>query len=131
MSELKLAINMRELRNANKYSQQYVSDLIHIARQTYSLYETGKRIPDTETVCNLAELYRISVDSLLYADFSGNQIAEAAPAEHTAILPDNSSIRLTGAEAKMLMDYKAFPSEIQREVREYVRFKKYLIAKDN
>jgi len=131
MSELKLAVNMRELRTANKYSQQYVSDFIHIARQTYSLYERGHRIPDTETVCSLAELYQVSVDALLFADFSGNQIADAAPAEHHAILPDNSAVRLTGADAKMIMDYKSFPVEIQREVREFVRFKKRLLSKDN
>ena len=131
MSELKLAINMRELRTANKYSQQYVSDYIHIARQTYSLYETGKRIPDTEIVCKLAELYQVSVDALLYADFSGNQVADAAPTEHSAILPGNSAIRLTGADAKMVMDYKSFPLDAQREVREFVRFKKHLLSRDN
>ncbi len=131
MPELKLALNMRELRTANKYSQQYVSDQIHIARQTYSLYENGKRIPDTEVVCTLADLYRVSVDSLLYGDFSVNQIAEASASEHHAILPDNSAIRLTGPEAKMLMDYKTFPMEIQREIREYVRFKKHLLSRDN
>lgn len=131
MSELKLAINMRELRTANNFSQQYVSDQIHIARQTYSLYETGKRIPDTETVCRLADLYHVSVDALLYADFTGNQIAESFSPEHTAVLPNNSSIRLTGADAKMIMDYKSFPAEIQREVREFVRFKKHLISRDS
>ena len=131
MSELKLAINMRELRTANNYSQQYVSDQIHIARQTYSLYETGKRVPDTETVCRLADLYHVSVDALLFADFSGNQIADAAPMEHNAILPNNSAIRLTGADAKMIMDYKSFPVEVQKEIREFVRFKKQLISRDS
>lgn len=131
MSELKLATNMRELRNANNYSQQYVSDYIHIARQTYSLYERGHRTPDTETVCNLADLYQVSVDALLYSDFSGNQIADAASTEHSALLPGDSAIRLTGPEAKMLMDYKSFPLEVQREVREFVRFKKRLLSQDN
>lgn len=131
MSELKLAINMRELRTANNYSQQYVSDQIHIARQTYSLYETGKRIPDTETVCSLADLYHVSVDALLFSDCSGNQIADAEPIEHNAILPNNSAIRLTGADAKMIMDYKSFPVEVQKEIREFVRFKKYLISRDS
>ena len=46
MRELKVADNMRELRIANGYSQKFISQLIHIARQTYSLYETGKRFPD-------------------------------------------------------------------------------------
>jgi len=130
MPELKVIKNMRELRTANHYSQQDISDIIHVARQTYSIYENGKRIPDTEAVCKLAELYDVSVDALLYADFSGNQIAESPSFEHSALLPDNSAIRLTGADAKMLMDYKAFPAEVQKEVRDFVRFKKHLVSKD-
>ena len=57
MRELKIADNMRELRIANGYSQKHISELIHIARQTYSLYETEKRIPDLRSVCELSKLY--------------------------------------------------------------------------
>ena len=59
MRELKIADNMRELRIANGYSQKHISELIHIARQTYSLYETEKRIPDLRSVCELSKLYGI------------------------------------------------------------------------
>ena len=38
MSELKLAVNMRILREVYGYSQEDVSSLLHIARQTYSNY---------------------------------------------------------------------------------------------
>ena len=48
----------------------------------------------------------------------------------TAPAPDNSLIRLSGADAKMLMDYKGFPVDAQREVREFVRFKKYLLSRE-
>ena len=60
MRKLKIADNMRELRIANGYSQKYISDVIHIARQTYSLYEAEKRIPDLKSDCELAELYNVS-----------------------------------------------------------------------
>lgn len=131
MSELKLAENLRELRTANEYSQQYVSERIHLARQTYSLYENGKRIPDIKTVCCLAELYHISVDALLFADLSSSRIADAAsdfPEEHMAFLSENSAIRLTGSDARMLMNYKMLPPDIQQEVREFVLFKKKRFA---
>ena len=49
----------------------------------------------------------------------------------TAITQDDSLIRLNGADAKMLMDYKSFPSREQKEVREFVRFKKYLFTREN
>ncbi len=124
MSNLQLVKNMRELRTLNKYSQQYVSDQILIARQTYSIYETGKRLPDLKTVCGLAELYHVSVDALLYVDLAGNQLADSLSDKHSAILPDNSLIRLNGSEARMLTNYKGLPSDVQKECREFVLFKK-------
>lgn len=126
MRELRLTDNMRELRNTNEYSQQFVSDQIHITRQTYSLYETGKRFPDLKTVCDLAELYHVSVDLLLYMDLSMDieQIAETPSGEHLAITGESSAIPLNGADARMLTNYKSLPPEIQEEIREYVLFKK-------
>lgn len=128
MSDLNLVKNMRELRTFNRYSQQYVSDQILIARQTYSLYETGKRLPDLKTVCSLAQLYHVSVDALLYLDLTESQLADATPDRHSAILPDSSLIRLNGADARMLTNYKELPADTQRECREFVLFKKKLFS---
>ena len=126
MRELKVADNMRELRITNEYSQKFVSNYIHIARQTYSLYETGRRLPDLKTVCDLADLYHISIDLLLYTDLSVDveQIADSPAYEHLAITPENSAIPLNGTDARMLTNYKALPPETQQEIREYVLFKK-------
>ena len=126
MRDLKLVDNMRELRTTNGYSQQFVSNHIHIARQTYSLYETGKRLPDLKTVCDLADLYHISVDLLLYTDLSvdSDQIADSTANTHLAITPENSAIPLNGTDARMLTNYKSLPPEVQQEIREYILFKK-------
>ncbi len=131
MPEIKLAVNMHSLRDVYGYSQDYVSSQIHVARQTYSNYERGKKLPDIPTLLYLAELYQISVDQLLFGDFSGIRSTEDVIREHTAITQDDSLIRLNGADAKMLMDYKSFPSREQKEVREFVRFKKYLFTREN
>lgn len=134
MRDLRLMDNMRELRTTNGYSQQFVSDHIHLTRQTYSLYETGKRLPDLKTICILADLYHVSVDLLLYTDLSVdvNQIADAPSGEHLAISGENSVIPLNGADARMLSNYKSFPPELQEEIRDYVLFKKKrLEAKQN
>ena len=126
MRDLKLVDNMRELRIINGYSQQFVSNYIHIARQTYSLYETGRRLPDMKTVCDLADLYHISIDLLLYTDLSVDmeQISDAPASEYMAVTPENNAIPLNGTDARMLTNYKALPPETQQEVREYVLFKK-------
>lgn len=124
MRDLKLADNMHDLRMANGYSQKFVSNHIHIARQTYSLYETGRRLPDMKTVCDLADLYHVSVDALLYIDLSGDQIADAPAEEHLAVTGEGSAISLNGTDARMLTNYKSLPPETQQEVREFVLFKK-------
>lgn len=130
MRELKVADNMRELRIANGYSQRAVSELIHIARQTYSLYETEKRIPDLTSVCSLADLYGVSVDMLLYADLSVRQIADSPTGEHFAIAPKTSAIPINGTDARMLTNYKSLPPGIQKEVRDFVLFKKKLFESE-
>lgn len=126
MRDLKLVDNMRELRIINGYSQQFVSNYIHIARQTYSLYETGRRLPDMKTVCDLADLYHISIDLLLYTDLSVDmeQISDAPASEYMAVTPENNAIPLNGTDARILTNYKSLPPETQQEVREYVLFKK-------
>lgn len=45
MSGSYLAANLRSLREARNYSQKYISEQLHIARQTYTVYESGKRVP--------------------------------------------------------------------------------------
>lgn len=124
MRELRIAVNMRTLRIANEYHQKYISELIHVARQTYSSYENGKGLPDLEAVCYLADFYGVSVDMLLYADLSAKQIADSGSNEHFAVAPETSAIPLNGTEARMLINYKSLPPEVQQEVREFVRFKK-------
>ena len=56
---------LRMLRKQNKYSQQDVADKLQIVRQTYSHYETGRIIPSIDIVCQLAEIYSVSVVSLM------------------------------------------------------------------
>lgn len=126
----KLPANLRSLRETNGYSQEYVSRQIHIARQTYSVYETGKRTPDLSTLLCLSAFYNISLDQLVYGSPSDSSGAEGILRDHGAAAPDNSLIRLSGADAKMLMDYKGFPVDTQREVRDFVRFKKYLLSRE-
>ena len=60
-----LAKKLKELRKAHAYTQDYVAAVLGDVRQTYSHYETGARIPNTEVLYKLAGLYSISVDDLI------------------------------------------------------------------
>ena len=129
MSESYLADNLRSLREAKKYSQKYISEQLHIARQTYTVYESGNRVPDISLICKLANIYDVS---LVLTNLSAHSdlIADGADPRHYAAVPNKSLIPLSGANAKSIMDFLSFPEETQLEIREYIRFKKYLLAKE-
>ena len=57
--------NIRNLREDNDWTQQYVAGCIGVNRRTYSAYETGANSMTPETLIQLAELYNTSVDYLL------------------------------------------------------------------
>lgn len=65
MSVSLLPLKLIELRKQHNYTQEYVSSYIHISRGGYSQYETGKRVPSSESLLKLAELYNISIDQLI------------------------------------------------------------------
>lgn len=57
--------NITMLRNVNGYSQEEVAEKIGISRQAYAKWEKGETIPDVERCYKLAELYGVTIDSLI------------------------------------------------------------------
>lgn len=56
---------LRQEREKHSMTQQEVADYLHIKRESYTVYETGKNTPTTENIIKLAELYKCSTDYLL------------------------------------------------------------------
>lgn len=71
----------REKRN---WSQKYVAEKIGITNTVLSNYERDYRDPDTETLKRLADLYEVSVDSLLGRSNS-NKLPELTPRDERDI----------------------------------------------
>lgn len=65
-----LFTNIKYLRKKHKLSQEELSESLHLARSTYSSYETGSKLPDLQTLCALSAFYGISIDSLVNIDMS-------------------------------------------------------------
>lgn len=57
--------NIAMLRNVNGYSQEEVAEKIGISRQAYAKWEKGETVPDVERCQKLAELYGVTIDSLI------------------------------------------------------------------
>jgi transcriptional regulator with XRE-family HTH domain len=55
----------KKKRENPKWTQEYVADLVGVARTTYTAYERGTKQPQLDTVNKLADLFEVSADYLL------------------------------------------------------------------
>lgn len=57
--------NLVMLRKLHGFSQEELAEKINISRQAYAKWERGDTIPDVEKCSRLAEIYGVSIDSLI------------------------------------------------------------------
>lgn len=57
--------NLVMLRNIHGFSQEELAEKINISRQAYAKWERGDTIPDVNKCSRLAEIYGVSIDSLV------------------------------------------------------------------
>lgn len=58
-------MRLRDLREDNDYSQQFIASLLNIKQNTYSQYENEKRQMPIDHIIKLAKFYKTSTDYLL------------------------------------------------------------------
>lgn len=71
-------INLRELRKQKGLTMKQLGTELGMAESTVSLYETGKRNPDVQTLIRFADFFDVSLDSLCGRDFytDGSMLSE-------------------------------------------------------
>lgn len=65
MNTQNIAKKLVGLRQARNWTQEKLSERLHISRQAISKWETGASIPDIEALLELSKLYRITVNEIL------------------------------------------------------------------
>ena len=60
--------NLKKARERSGLSQKDVAENIGVAKSTYSLYESGSREPNVQTIKKIADCLNTSADSLLGLD---------------------------------------------------------------
>ena len=60
--------NLKEARLKSGISQKELAENIGVAKSTYSLYESGKREPNVDTIKKIASSLNVSADTLLGID---------------------------------------------------------------
>ncbi|HIS32805.1 MAG TPA: helix-turn-helix transcriptional regulator [Candidatus Limivivens intestinipullorum] len=114
MATIHLAQHLKELREANRYTQDYVSSQLNIERPTYSNYEIGKRMPPLDLLVDIADFYQISLDSLVRPEVMDSSAASA----------EKQSSCLTGDEIQLLTLYRSLSDPDRKELLDFARFKK-------
>lgn len=109
MNEIKLPLIIYELRKKSGYTQQYVSQILNIQRQTYCNYENGLRTPPLEIILELAALYHVSADYLI----SGK--------------PLDPYQQLPPQEQKLLDLFHALSPDDRKEVLLFAKFRKNIV----
>lgn len=72
--------NISMLRSVNGYSQEEVAEKIGVSRQAYAKWEKGETVPNVERCKKLAELYGVTIDSLVnYSDKIGTTTLTPGP----------------------------------------------------
>lgn len=57
--------NLIMLRNIHGFSQEEIAEKINISRQAYAKWENGATVPDIEKCKRLADVYGVTIDSLV------------------------------------------------------------------
>ena len=71
--------NLIMLRSINGYSQEEIAEKIGISRQAYAKWESGKTVPDIEKCILLAEVYGVTLDSLVKTNKLEGKVVPPAP----------------------------------------------------
>ena len=67
--------NLRLARERKGISQKDIAENIGVAKSTYSLYESGNREPNVQTIKRIADFLNVSADELLGIDDEPQTIA--------------------------------------------------------
>lgn len=56
---------LKQLRMREKYSQEQLAELMHVSRQAVTKWENGGGMPDVSNLLAIADLFDVTLDSLL------------------------------------------------------------------
>ena len=60
-----VVLQLKQLRKANRMTQQDVAMYLDISASAVGMYEQGRREPDLATLIKMADMFGVSVDQLI------------------------------------------------------------------
>ncbi|MBQ4046994.1 MAG: helix-turn-helix transcriptional regulator [Clostridia bacterium] len=76
---LEIAQRLQQLRQTHGYSQETLAEKLGLSRQAVSKWERAESSPDTDNLIELAKLYGVSLDELLFGKTTAEKTEADAP----------------------------------------------------
>lgn len=89
----RFAENLKHLRKSSGMSQQQLADATQLTRSAVGMYETSQREPNIETLIVLADVFNVSIDTLV-----GRSSATLIPAAERSPVTKVKVRRSTGSK---------------------------------
>lgn len=102
--------NLKSLRESRKITQSQLGEYLGAKKSAISLWESGKRQPDQETLVRIATYFDVTVDYLLGREEQSSIPQEKAPAD-------------LRAEAKKILE--SMSDDEYEAALQYLRFVKF------
>lgn len=124
MDTQSIAKNLVRLRQSKNWTQEYLSEKLHISRQAISKWETGFSVPNLETLLELSKLYKITINEILEPSkcreiSSFEEIIEVEPLKLKAILGSFNATEIVKAS----MGASPTINELLRHLCKHIDFK--------
>ena len=74
MNKERIGKYIKFLRERNNLTQEELAKKVPVTREAVSKWETGRRIPDIETLLILSNMFNVSIESLLSGEESNNAV---------------------------------------------------------
>lgn len=104
-----ISMRLKELRLEKELTQKELAEKLGITQDSISLWEKGKRIPDTGYIIKLCEIFQISADYLLgRTDDLGTPVPGNAP-------------QYSAEEQKLIDDYRGLAQPLKDMLQNLIK----------
>ena len=134
MAKNRLSLKLLSLRQEHNLTQKELCAKLNLSRTNYSYFETGRRVPDIDTLLLIADFYGVSLDELVTGVRSTtNESVKDTNAYDLGIalvrhlqskhIPIESAMKLSKSDFDFLTDYKKLSADNQAEMQYIMNYK--------
>lgn len=110
-----------KLRKAHGFSQEEISEILGIKRDTYASWEIGRSSPKNDTLIKLAKIYNVSCDYLLTGENIGRTLHVASPVNYNSdVYGDQYVSELSNFEKAVLLKMRVLNVQDKQKVVEFI-----------